>query len=504
MTNYLDGIRKRFQYLQSILKAKSPSLASTLELELCRRDPVHWVNHWVWTYDPREKHSTIPLDLFPKQAELITWLGEREDAQEDGLVEKSRDAGATWVCSAFAIHRWLFRRGYSVGFGSRKVELVDKLGDPSCIFEKLRWIVYNLPEWMRPKGFKRDTHDCFTKLINPENGSTITGEGGDNIGRGGRASIYFVDEAAFLERPASIERSLSQTTRCRIDVSTPNGPGNPFAQKRFSGRVKVFTFHWRDDPRKDDAWYAEQTAKFDPVTVAQEIDIDYTASIEGICIPAAWVRAAVNLDLPESGEVVAGFDIAEEGKDKSVIVARCGPKVKMPESWGSALTTASAYKAIEAGRKLGVKVMNYDTIGVGVGVKSTFATTESEVPFETVAVNVGESPSDSTRWPDGKTSKEKFKNVRAELWWKMRTRFEKAYEFRELGVQHEPEEMISIPDCPELISQLSLPLVEYTENGKIQLESKAKMRGRGVKSPDHADALALSFYEVRKKKVWVW
>jgi hypothetical protein len=30
----------------------------------------------------------------------------------------------------------------------------------------------------------------------------------------------------------------------------------------------------------------------------------------------------------------------------------------------------------------------------------------------------------------------KFLNLRAELWWGLRVRFEKAYEFREKGVKH--------------------------------------------------------------------
>ncbi len=54
--------------------------------------------------------------------------------------------------------------------------------------------------------------------------------------------------------------------------------------------------------------------------------------------------------------------------------------------------------------------------------------------------------------------------------------------------------MISLPDCPELIAELSLPLAERTETGKIKLESKDRMRARGVKSPDYADALALAFH----------
>jgi hypothetical protein len=197
----------------------SPRLQG-LELAVCARDAAHWVNTWGWTYDPREPAPTLPFDLFPKQAELLRWLARREAAQEDGLVEKSRDMGVTWLCCAYALHGWLFRPGFACGFGSRKLDLVDKIGDPDCIFDKLRFLLRNLPGWMLPAGFRAEAHDCHAKLVNPANGSTITGEGGDQIGRGGRKSLYFVDEAAFLEHPQLVERSLSQTTRSRAVVLT--------------------------------------------------------------------------------------------------------------------------------------------------------------------------------------------------------------------------------------------------------------------------------------------
>src|ERR1700722_7524115 len=81
------------------------------ELELCRRDPVYWVNRWGWTFDPREALSTLPFDLFPRQEEFIRWLAERDRLQESGLAEKSRDVGFTWLCAAYAVHCLLFREG---------------------------------------------------------------------------------------------------------------------------------------------------------------------------------------------------------------------------------------------------------------------------------------------------------------------------------------------------------------------------------------------------------
>ena len=97
-------------------------------------------------------------------------------------------------------------------------------------------------------------------------------------------------------------------------------------------------------------------------------------------------------------------------------------------------------------------------------------------------------------WADGRTAKERFRNLRAEMWWNLRARFERAYEFLEKGITHPLEDMISIPNHAQLIAELSTVLVEHTETGKIQLESKKAMKSRGIKSPDYGDALALAFH----------
>src|SRR5262249_48338164 len=154
--------------------------------------------------------------------------------------------------------------------------------------------------------------------------------------------------------------------------------------------LPVFTFHWRDDPRKGEAWYAAEKVRLDPVTLAQEVDIDYTASVEGICIPAAWVRAAVNLRLPPppanlpplpAPALTAGLDVAEEGRDRNVLVPRRGPQVLPPLDWGHCNTTETAWRARDECVRLGVKVLHYDCVGVGAGVKGVFLTAERGLPF---------------------------------------------------------------------------------------------------------------------------
>ncbi len=76
-----------------------------------------------------------------------------------------------------------------------------------------------------------------------------------------------------------------------------------------------------------------------------------------------------------------------------------------------------------------------------------------------------------------------FKNLKAELWWLVRTRFEKTYEYVTGIKKHLLEDLISIPNHPQLIAELSMPLHFRTENGKIQIESKDQMRTRSQKTP---------------------
>lgn len=476
------------------------------EMRVCQQSVVHFVNDWVWTYDPRENPTDMPFDLFGVQADFLLWIKEREDKKEYGICEKSRGQGASWLAICYAVHGWLFRRGFAAGFGSLKLEEVDEVGNMDTLLEKARFILRRLPEWMLPKDYQEAKHATHGKIVNPNNGAIITGEGGPNMGRGGRKGLFVVDEAAHLIDSDAVDSALAETAACRIDISTPHGTGNSFYKKRFSGLFPTFRLHWHDDPRKDEEWATKKKRELNnPALWAEQYEIDYTASLEGICIPAQWVRAAVELNLPESEmPKVAGLDISEAGDAKTVLISRRGPHVDLPVWWSGLNTTATAHKAADMGEKQYVSDLYYDVSGVGTGVKGAWAATGRVLQFKPHPINMGEGPTE-TKWPNGKTSKELFVNRRMESWWMLRARFEKAFEYKEGLAQYPADEMISIPNHPELITQLSMPLVEHRETGKLQLESKRDMRKRGIASPDFADALVLAFtQQPRRKRMVFW
>jgi len=480
----------------------------------CAADIFHWWDKWLYTYDPRlvgrPGGAYLPFHLWPRQREFIAWLGERCEAQEEGLGEKSRDVGVTYLCGGFALHRWLFEPGFKATFGSRKVDLVDKKDNPDSIFAKLRIMLRRLPAEMLPRGFSWAQHDNYMRLVNPETGAVISGEGGEDIGRGGRSSIFFLDEAAFVPNAETVEAALSGNTDCVIWVSSVNGMGNLFARKRHSilKPHQIFRLHWRDDPRKTDRWAEAKKASFsDPTTWAAEYDIDYSASVEGICIPALWVESAKRLRALEprllaSNAGVVGLDVGA-GKAKSVAIPRKGPVVEVPRSRRDPDTTETAHWGLEAARETGCDRLNFDAPGVGAGVASTLMNNPVS-GLEVLPVNTGVPPSEK-HWPDGRTSEEMFGNLKAEVWWLARTALQRTHEHvlhlegREGGREHPLTDLMALPsgcrESDELCHQLSLVKWGRNEKGKIVIEKKDALARRGIASPDYADALMLTFVD---------
>lgn len=464
-----------------------------------RRDPLLWIDHWGVTYDPRVKPSLMPFAMFPRQRAFVRWLLARWESGENGTVEKCRDAGFTWLIMAFAVWAWLFKGPVKIGVGSRKEMLVDRIGDPDSIFEKARIQLRYLPPELLPAGFSVSRDAAFMRIVNPATGAAITGEAGDQIGRGGRSSIYFLDEAAFVGQPKLVDAALSQNTDCLIEGSTvnPGAAGGPFHRKRQAreGTPRLFVFDWRDDPRHDEQWYTRQQSEHDPAVVASEIDRVWESGAENAVCPAAWVRAAREITLKPASRAMGGMDVGG-GSDLSVLVVRRGPVVTAVESWNDPDVINTAGFAVELCARHGVETLNYDVFGIGGGVMAAL----KRLPgVRAHGVNVGQ-PATERVWPDGKKSREKFLNLKAELWWRMRDALHKTFEYTawlesggRQGRQHPVDELISLPDDEVLCGQLSSVRWHRTPAGKIQIETKEELQKRGVKSPDHADALALTF-----------
>lgn len=479
-------------------------------LKVYYRDHIgQFISDFGVTFDPRNIErglpTTIPFILFPKQLEWTEWIIDNWRNQRPGLTEKTRQMGFSWLTMALSCSLCLFYDGMTIGVGSRKQEYVDVLGDPKSLMQKARLFMASLPAEFRG-SWRLSEHAPHMRIMFPNNGSVITGESGDNIGRGNSTSIYFVDEAAFLEHSQLVDNALSQTTNCRQDISTPNGMANSFAQKRHGGKIKVFSFHWRSDPRKDDEWYAKQLSELDAVTIAQEIDVSYSASVEGVVIPSAWVQAAIGahlkLGIMPTGSKFAALDVADEGIDNNALAGRHGFLLNYIKSWsgkGSDIykTVVNVFAICE---ELGHERFDYDADGLGSGVRGD-ANNINEARRAAGKRPIRDEPfrgSAAVFDPEGemvpkRKNKDYFLNCKSMSWWALRLRFQATHRAVVEHMPYEPDSIISIdPSLEELTAltmELSQPTFSINNVGKIVIDKAPD----GTRSPNIADAVMIVF-----------
>jgi hypothetical protein len=519
--DYSAIFRARLKVLEAI--RADPSVLPALK-EYYRDNPADFISDWGLTYEPRNAERNlptfIPFILFPRQREWVDWVVAHWRAGTPGLTEKSRDCGVSWLAMALSCTLCLFHEGIAIGVGSRKTEYVDKIGTYKPLLPKGRLFVEHLPEEFR--GGWVDWRDApFMRITFPQTRSIIGGEGGDDLGRGDRTSLFIVDEFAYFERPELTEMSLSQTTNCRIDVSSVAGMNNKFAEKRHSGRVDVFIFDWKEDFRKDQEWYdnlgkpeSEGGKGLDPVTIAQEVDRDYSASVEGIVIPGAWVRSAIDAHLKLKVEITGrrgmSLDVADEGADKNAACRSQGILIEGSEEWSGkgADIFDTVQRAFNICDLYGIPDFDYDSDGLGAGVRG-----DARIINETRRANgakpipaLGFRSSEAVVNPDGivegtigrdddkgRLNKDYFANRKAQGWWSLRRRFQKIHRWVVDGVKCSPDEIVAISSkCPnhlKLVAELSQPTYATNGVGKIVINKKPG----GMKSPNMADACMIRF-----------
>lgn len=538
--NYTEVFRWRQEQL--LRMRENPELIYGAKLYYSKHS-VEFITHWVDTYDPRnamkrEVPAYMPFILFERQKEMVEFLTQLLEREADGMIEKCRDAGATWVSVAFSVWLFLFRGGSSVGWGSRKEQLVDKIGDPDSIFEKIRIVLNRLPREFLPEGFRPREHMGYMRIVNPENGSTITGEAGDNIGRGGRKLMYFKDESAHYDRPEKIEAALGDNTNVQVDISSVNGVGTVFHRKRESGevwtgdnivkgRTNVFVMDWRDHPAKTQEWYdtRKQKAKEDGLShiFAQEVDRNYAASVAGTIIKPEWVEAAIDahikLDFSPSGSAIAGLDVADDGKagDKNGLAGRYGPVLMFADDWGGIDPGETTRRVIEELAQDDMEwEINYDCIGLGATVKSEANRLQSEglmpdnlsfVPWLASATplraeeHVGRLPDGN---PDRKspTNKDMFMNLKAQAWWNLQQRFYKTFKAVTEGEQYDPDDLISLPSVLTKLEQIKKELVQPVfRKSTTSLKLVVDKSPNGTKSPNIADAIMQCYWPANQAEV---
>jgi hypothetical protein len=191
-------------------------------------------------------------------------------------------------------------------------------------------------------------------------------------------------------------------------------------------------------------------------------------------IPRDVVDGAATRDIKERTLVrgraaIVGVDVARFGDDESVIRTRVGRDARSiaPKAYRQLDTMQLASRVAEhiedIKRMTLVPFVFVDGGGVGGGVIDRLR----QLGYQITEVNFGEKPIDPKR----------YANKRSEMWVTMS-------EWLTIG---------AIENSELLLTDLTAVEYDYDKSQRLLLKSKDDMKARGLASPDHGDALALTF-----------
>lgn len=337
MQTYRENIEERARLLQ---KCKTDPTAKAYVYEQCRRDILFFFDYFLFTdrnggFYGSEYPSEVPFILFDFQREFVLdlWDAIQEGAKpiEDRktptsvFIEKSRQMGLTWLILGTLLYGFLFHNHKYLTISQKEAD-VDKLGDMRSHFEKLRFMMRNLPQWLLPPGFDKKTKTEYNKSMNisrSDGSGSIQGESANpNASRWGTYNAILFDEMASMANASQINTAAARATPCRIFNSTPSGMWNEYyLMKKMAekGAFRWHTIHWSEHPFYTQAWYENEKRHMTASQVAQELDIDYNASVEGRIYPeVTWKIEWVEYD--ESLPLYIGIDNSHVGVDPNAIV----------------------------------------------------------------------------------------------------------------------------------------------------------------------------------------
>lgn len=290
LTRAADAAEERARHIDSI-DTTDKQIGEKIKCADGIKGTLRWFHYYAWAFDPRADVplSFMPLLPFDFQERYLSWLYESIFFyRTGGLVEKSRDMGATLFTVNFFVCQWLFRAGFIGSMVTRKEELVDSKKKKDTLFEKARVQIGLCPRWQLPEGWDPRLDSSHMTLINPENQAELTGEAPtQTVGRQGRATALLADEFAHWPYEG-IPQNISMSFTCKsvIKVSSVYGMQNEFAREAHDPNANVFVMDWREHDWKDQRWYnglgpGYSGSPMSKALIAQEVDRDYTASQPG-------------------------------------------------------------------------------------------------------------------------------------------------------------------------------------------------------------------------------
>lgn len=284
---------KRLQYIKKIQKdnitqridildrAKNDHELQQIIVQLCKSDPVYFFNMRLWTYNPRLEPYHFAFVTYPYQNDFIRnqikWIHQWEDAR----YEKSRDMGFSWLMLWISV-RWFLFAWRSGLIGSYKQDYVDTQWDMDSHFERIRYMMERLPDWMKQK----DMISKYMNLSSAINNIDLSGDSGKNFGTGWRRKYVRLDEFSYWEHAESALRKTKDVAFARIFWGTPNGKYNIYGKVMTQHKdykhlqINRVRLHRTDHPLKTRDRYEKEKLQRTAEDLAVELDISYDESVK--------------------------------------------------------------------------------------------------------------------------------------------------------------------------------------------------------------------------------
>lgn len=299
----MDLIKENLlERVQILSKSKNNSMLQGIEIELCTRDILYFFKYYLYTdrndtFFWWEQDQAIPFIPFEFQEEAILEIWEsiiewskpinqrKPDVLTNVFIEKSRQMWISWIMVWIFLYWFLFYK-HKYTLVSRTANEVDSQWDMDSMFEKLRFMIRNLPDWILPKWLSKESwteYNKYMNLIDPNSTASITWKTANpDAWRWWTRNAIFMDEMAFMQYAQQINKSAASNTPCRIFNSTPNWEWNEFYEmKKAAARwdVKWLRYHWTEHPYYNEQWYNAKIKGMTPEKIAAELEIDYNTAI---------------------------------------------------------------------------------------------------------------------------------------------------------------------------------------------------------------------------------
>lgn len=305
-----------------------------------------------------------------------------------------------------------------------------------------------------------------------EQGKTISGLHGGYV-------LVLVDESGAI--PGTVGRAAEQALATGPRFGKVLQAGNPLMRDGMLGDASASP-RWRviritgdpDDPKRSPRikleWARQQIAQYgreNPWVMAYILGLFPPSSLNALLGPDEVREAMARKKQPADYEQlpkILGVDVAREGDDQSVIVLRQGSRAIVLHQLRNVDGLQGAGALMRAWAEHNVDACFIDNTGgwAGSWIDQVRALGRDPIP-----VNFSGTPSDA-----------RFFNKRMEMWWAL------AQWVKEGGALP--------PHSPELIDELSRPTYSF-KGDRLILEEKKQLKTRIGRSPDIADALALTF-----------